>query len=268
MTSTEQKVSSNGKDVKVSPRTETLIGEIKNLWSTTQNNYMKMGEHFSHLRAETETYQKNDKTGISYSEAVRRTGVPRSTAEFHRGLYETCADYSIATAVFLALQDHGVNLAKERFESALEMKELRTVNVADHEAVSNLADHIKKACPADKGEKASLMTQIGRLQADAKGYFSELAKLPAEDKATVKQKADLDFYKKEHRKAEKKLLETQLTVIEQLVNVFGVVDVSDSFEEQPELRDNLWTFVVKAGEQLASAFTTKKPTGKVTRKEK
>ena len=89
MTATEQEVSSSGKNLKVSPRTETLIGEIKSLWSTTQNNYMKMGEHFSHLRAETETYHKNEKTGISYTEAVRRTGVPRSTAEFYRGLYES-----------------------------------------------------------------------------------------------------------------------------------------------------------------------------------
>ncbi len=229
---------------------------------------MKMGEDFSHLRAETEAYQKNEKTGISYTEAVRRTGVPRSTAEFYRGLYQTCADYSIPTAVFLALQDHGVNLGKERFASAREMKELRTINVADHQAISDLAEKIKKANPIGGAEEVSLMRQIGRLQADVKGFFSELAKLPSEDKATVKQKADLDFYHKELKKAEKKLLETQLLVIEQLVNMFGVVDITDSFKEQADLRENLWSFVVKAGEQLASAFATRKTTGKVNRKEK
>src|SRR4051812_44445429 len=102
------------KEVKVSSRAQTLIGEIKSLWSTTQTHYMKLGEQLSQLRAETGAYQNNEQTGISYTEAVRRTGVPRSTAEFYRGLYETCADHSIPTAMFLALQDHGVNLARKR----------------------------------------------------------------------------------------------------------------------------------------------------------
>ena len=78
----------------------------------------------------------------------------------------------------------------------------------------------------------------------------------------MKQKADLDFYHKELKKAKKKLLETQLLVIEQLVNMFGVVDITDSFKEQADLRENLWSFVVKAGEQLASAFATRKTTGR------
>jgi len=254
--------------VKVSPRTEALIVEIKSLWSTTQTQYMKLGEHFSQLRAETETYQRNETTGISYTEAVRRTGLARSTAEFYRGLYETCADHNIPTAMFLALQDHGVNLAKERFASVREWKELRTVNVADHEAVSTLAENIKEACPVVKGEQVSLMTQISRLQADVKGFSSEVLKLPSEDKATPRQKADIAFYRAELRKSQKKLLDTQLSVIEQLVNMFGVVDIRDSFKEQDDLRENLWSLVVKAGEQLASVFVTKKATGKVSRKEK
>jgi hypothetical protein len=253
--------------VKTNTAIDTLISAIKNLWGAAQSNYMKLGEHFSQLRSETEAYKKNEKTGISYAKAVQQTGVPRSTAEFYRSLYETCADNGIPTAVFLALQDSGVNLANKRFESARQMKELQTLKVTDSDAVEELAERIKKDCPA-KGidGSGSLLERIANSQNDV-----------VHKKEGVEQTQDPDYKKflqSQLKSDESKTLALQLRVIEVLVETFGVVDVTESFKSQPALRENLWAFVKNTAAEFVAGFASQIPqpktaaTGKQTTKQK
>lgn len=261
MTTAEQKVSPTKKDAKVSPRAETLIGEIRSLWSTTQTSYMKMGEHFSHLRAETERYQASDRTGISYAEAVRRTGVPRSTAEFYRRLYETCADFNISTAIFLALQDSGVNLAGERYQDhetrelrKVNVQELRKLDVSDHASVKALADKLKADNPIEKTPKEGIRKQVIGLQA---GILKKRKSIEQTKETDYKR-----FLQTELKKDEESLLSLQLQVIRQLVELFDMPDISVAFKDQQELRPNLWEFILNAGKQALAAAD------KMTKKEK
>jgi hypothetical protein len=237
----------------VSQLTRNLIDQIKGLWGTTQTAYMKMGEHFTQLRAETKAYQKNHKTGISYAEAVRQTGVPRSTAEFYRSLYETCVDFSIPPNVFLALQDNGVNLASDRYQDhdkrelrKADVKALRDLDVAEHGAVKKMAEGLKKAHPVDKAESVSLMQQVQNLQDEISARAVKIA--------GTKDKDYKAFLEGEQGKDEAELLRVQLKVIAQLVSVFGIVDITDPFTEQPDLRLNLWEGVVNAGTGIRDAF--------------
>jgi hypothetical protein len=214
---------------------------------------MTLGEHLSHLRAETERYRASESTGISYAEAVRRTGVPRSTAEFYRSLYETCADFSIPIPVFLALQDNGVNLASERYLDQetrelrkVNVQELRKLDVSDHAAVKTLADNLKAANPVDKAPKVGVRKQVMELQSGI-----------SKKRKSIEQTKDADykrFLQTELKKDEESLLSLQLQVIRQLVELFDMPDVAASFTSQPELRPNLWEFILNAGKQaLASA---------------
>lgn len=82
---------------------------------------------------------------------------------------------------------------------------------------------------------------------------------------SIEQTKDADykrFLQTELKKDEESLLSLQLQVIRQLVELFEMPDVAASFVSQPELRPNLWEFILNAGKQaLASA-------DKLTKKDK
>jgi hypothetical protein len=87
-----------------------IIESIRSTWKKGEEDRLKLGEQFSELRKETANYKKG-KSGLSYNQAVEKTGVPHSTAEKYRGMYESCRDHKIPANNFLQLCESGLNLA-------------------------------------------------------------------------------------------------------------------------------------------------------------
>src|SRR5690348_7815879 len=76
------------------------IGQLKDAWNRGAKDRYKLGELFSQLRSQVEAYRKNKKTGLTYNQAVSKTGVPRGTAERYREMYETVESSGIKADIF------------------------------------------------------------------------------------------------------------------------------------------------------------------------
>jgi hypothetical protein len=138
----------------------SLIGEAKNIWSSAKKNIWELGRLFSEMRRATAHYKKNDKSGMSYSQATNNVGISHATAEFYRNMYDTCENAGIGQDVFLALFDSGVNLASERFAAACGMDEVKSVDFTNSESVKVLSKRLKKDFPAPKQPNPKLAELI------------------------------------------------------------------------------------------------------------
>src|SRR5512133_2524744 len=91
----------------------TTIKQVREVWGRGAEDRLKLGELFSQLRSQVEAYKK-DSQGLTYNQALAKTGVPRGTAERYRLMYETVKSSGVLAEVFLALAEHGCNLAADR----------------------------------------------------------------------------------------------------------------------------------------------------------
>ncbi|MGB9204709.1 MAG: hypothetical protein WCB94_12170 [Terriglobales bacterium] len=92
---------------------DPVIAAIQTTWREGEVDRLKLGEYFSKLRNLTAAYKKDSKTGLTYTSAVKRTSVPRSTAELYRAMWEITKAHGIPAQVFLLLCDGGFNLATD-----------------------------------------------------------------------------------------------------------------------------------------------------------
>jgi len=139
------------------PTQKDLIEQGKALWHNGASDRLKLGEIFSNLRANQDAYKKG-KDGLSYSQAVAKTGTPWSTAERYREMYEVARDNGIPADVFLALADNGCNLAKDRETTVAgilsDIPDLPKLDVTNEKAVDAVAQRIRQDYPLSaKGEK-------------------------------------------------------------------------------------------------------------------
>jgi len=148
---------------------ESLVATAQELWNSVKPHILELGRIFSAMRSTTEDRKKNRETGLKYSEYVRQTGCPYSTAEFYRGMFETCENKGVKQDVFLALYDAGVNLAGKRYEGATSMHEVATLDVASNKAVEDLADYLREAFPVAPGPT---LEQLRKEAADLIAVFT------------------------------------------------------------------------------------------------
>jgi hypothetical protein len=129
----------------------TTINQVKDVWRRGAKDRLKLGELFSQLRSQVEAYRKDAKTGLTYNQAVAKTGVPRGTAERYREMYETVKSSGIQADVFLALADKGCNLAANRTTMTAgilaDLPSLKTLDITDDAAVKKLAEDINRDYP-------------------------------------------------------------------------------------------------------------------------
>lgn len=135
----------------------TTISQVKDAWNRGAKDRLKLGELFSQLRSQVEAYRKNKKTGLTYNQAVGKTGVPRGTAERYREMYETVKSSGIQADVFLALAEHRCNLAAERSVTAAgilsDLPGLNSLDITDEDAVKKMAEKINQDYSLKLSEK-------------------------------------------------------------------------------------------------------------------
>jgi hypothetical protein len=150
-----------------------IVQDARLLWKSGQDNRMKLGEKFSQLYHEVERYKQSNKTGLTYTGAVIRTGVPRSTAERLRQMAEVKNEFMIPGDAFLVLAEEGVNLAdikaemKEAFKGFLNtwLPKIRSLDITNVGAVKKLAEEILPKPPA-KVDLAELKENLAQLMDD------------------------------------------------------------------------------------------------------
>jgi hypothetical protein len=154
-------------DVELQP----LIDEAKDLWKKVKPNILRLGEIFSRIRLTTESRKKKSSTNMTYSEAVRATGCPYSSAEFYRRMFEVVKHEGINQDVFLALFDSGINLSSDRYRSAMTLAEIKTLDATDARAVKKMADELKDGFPPVRSSAS-----INQLRKDANDLTATLNK--------------------------------------------------------------------------------------------
>ncbi len=130
------------------------VNAARSLWQDEKKNSLSLGKEFSKLRAEVEKYQRNNK-GLTYRQAVALTGVPWSTAERYRQMYEMTTEHKVPADAFLALYEEGANLVeikaslKEGFQSSIEplLPAITSLDVTDSHAVVDIANALKQLIP-------------------------------------------------------------------------------------------------------------------------
>src|SRR5579863_2399137 len=146
----------------------TTINQVKDVWRRGAKDRLKLGELFSQLRNQVEAYRKDKKTGLTYNQAVAKTGVPRGTAERYRQMCEAVKSSGIQADVFLALAEHGCNLAADRAVTAAgilsDLPNVNSLDITHEEKVKEMAEEINKKYPVNDGEKKPA-TQIEDLEA-------------------------------------------------------------------------------------------------------
>jgi hypothetical protein len=113
MNSSEVQVSYSGNGT-----IDPLIANIQQLWRKGEADRLALGQYFAQLKKATQRYKEDEETGLTYTSAVKRTGVPRSTAEYYRVMWETVSGNGIPAQVFLLLREAGFNLATDLREEA------------------------------------------------------------------------------------------------------------------------------------------------------
>jgi hypothetical protein len=97
---------------------DPLIANIQQLWRKGEADRLALGQYFAELKKATQPYKEDEETGLTYTSAVKRTGIPRSTAEYYRVMWETVSGNGITAQVFLLLREAGFNLATDLREEA------------------------------------------------------------------------------------------------------------------------------------------------------
>jgi hypothetical protein len=131
-----------------------LVNSARSIWQGGQDDRLTLGEKFSKLRAEVDKYRRNNK-GLTYRQAVNQTGVPWSTAERYRAMFEVVAEHKIPADVFLALCEAHANIAeikavlKEAFTPSIKrlLPRIASLDVTDIEGVNKLADELNQLLP-------------------------------------------------------------------------------------------------------------------------
>lgn len=186
----------------------TTIKQVKEVWRRGAKDRLKLGELFSQLRHQVEAYRRDDKTGLTYNQAVAKTGVPRGTAERYREMYETVSSSGIHADVFLALAERGCNLAADRTITVAgilaAIPSLNSLDITDETAVKAMVKDIDKNYPVVLSEKQPT-TDVGHLEA----LLANLEAMPT-NPATTKMIADT---KSEIIKAQQSSLLTLATAL-------------------------------------------------------
>lgn len=185
---------------KSNEKIDPLVASIQQLWQKGETNRLKLGEFFSKLRKETKQYKRDEETGLSYASAVRRTGVPRSTAELYRGMWELSSEHKIPAQVFLSLCEAGFNLATDLDEQATvpgivsDHRELLTGKIADYDALAEalIKEYGKQSqtTPGAVEEVAAMQKEIADLQKHMTGTMPDSLRKAGET-AIAKKQAEL-----------------------------------------------------------------------------
>jgi hypothetical protein len=162
---------------------ETLISLIRSRRIQGQDDRLKDGELFHLLRKTCDPYKKAE-TGLTYTQSVAKTGVPRPTAEHLRQMYETQQAYTVPGDTFLMLCGEGVNLAdiKEkgtRFEALVKtwLPRIRDLDITDETAFARSVAEIKAAIEKEDPKEESLAD----LEEDFKKLREDLRKAKNEN---------------------------------------------------------------------------------------
>lgn len=150
----------------VNPNKSTDEQKIKNKIEDIRLNRSKgaaaafeQGKRFVELRTLTKPHEKGEKTGLSYSKSVAKTGYSWPTAERYRNLYETVTNAGISPDIYLVLADYGCDLAAKRATTAAgivhDLPELLTLNVTDEEAVKKMVKQISDKYPIERPKAKS-----------------------------------------------------------------------------------------------------------------
>jgi len=123
---------------KTSAKATSLIEKMKAGWSQNAKNIVAIAQWAYELEEETEAYRENDELGMTYTQAVALTGIPRSTVKLYRDIAEFCHDHQFDLTRFFALYDSGVNISADRYKAALSRKDVKTFNASDGKAVADL----------------------------------------------------------------------------------------------------------------------------------
>lgn len=121
---------------------DPLIANIQQLWRNGEADRLALGQYFSELKKATKPYQEDLETGLTYTSAVKRTGVPRSTAEYYRVMWEKVNENGIPAQVFLLLREAGFNLATDLKEGVTvqgiihDHHELLTGDISDYDQLA------------------------------------------------------------------------------------------------------------------------------------
>lgn len=145
------------------------VAAVKTIWQSGRKDRWELGKEFSALRNAYKNYQKDNK-GLSYSEIVRRTGVPRATAELYRKMYDTANNNDIPADAFLALADAGFDLSSDLSEQATvagvlqahpKLKDVEHIAGLSDQETQELVDGLKK----NFGKSSDAHGTIATLQA-------------------------------------------------------------------------------------------------------
>ena len=171
----------------------TTIGQLKDVWNRGAKDRLKLGELFSQLRREVEAYRKNERTGLTYNQAVAKTGVPRGTAERYREMYDVFKGSGIKADSFLALADHRCNLAAERTVTASgilsDLPGLNSLYITDEDAVKKMAEKINRDYPLKpSGDQPT--SPIEELEA-LLGNLEGMPKTPATEKMIAETRSEI-----------------------------------------------------------------------------
>jgi hypothetical protein len=163
---------------------DPLIANIQQLWQNGEADRLALGQYFSQLKKATEPYKEDKETGLTYTSAVKRTGVPRSTAEYYRVMWETVNANGVPAQVFLLLREAGFNLATDLREGATvqgivhDHPKLRTGEISDYD---ELADTLDKEY-GKKDDKQEKITDLQKFVETSEG------KVPASVLTSTKEK--------------------------------------------------------------------------------
>jgi hypothetical protein len=223
-----------------------FIQEAKTLWGKI--NHLAIGRIFSKLKARTENYQRDEK-GMTYHQAVKATTVPWSSAEFYRNMAETCDAAKLSEAIFLALNDSGVNLASERYLPAIKTKAVKELDANDEAAVKALVVVLKTTYakpPAKATTKPSDAQLLARLEKDRadiaatiKNTSSERAKETLEEELESLDEDVLEIRTNLRTKIEKAAVE-----------LTSLISQATSMDELPEA--SFWSTLLKKVPEVAS----------------
>jgi hypothetical protein len=133
---------------------ENLIERIRVGRRTGANAALEQGKRFSELRDLTKPYEKDKKSGLSYHKSIGKTGYGWGTAERYRALFETVTKAGISADIYLALVDHGCDLAAKRTATAAgivqDLPDLLKLDVADESDVTVMVERINKNYPVER----------------------------------------------------------------------------------------------------------------------
>jgi hypothetical protein len=139
-----------------------LINLIRSRWTKRQDDRLKDGELFHLLRNACDPY-KEAETGLTYTQSVAKTGVPRATAEHLRQMFETQQEYVVPGDTFLMLCGEGVNLADikrkgSKFEALVKiwLPKIQQLDITDETVFARFVAEIKAALAKETPKEESL----------------------------------------------------------------------------------------------------------------